>query len=160
MAKLDQININGTTYEMVPEIAPLFDATKAYAIGDCVIKDAVLYRFTVAHAAGAWTGTDAEEIVVGKELTDLKADLGSMRTATAEDVNKALLVKTVTDGKVTEWKFGETDKTLTTDVDYDNSDVVTYVSSTPTNHNQYCVVISPDTTSDYYIKSAKVRAFG
>ena len=78
MAKLDQFNINGTTYEMVPEIAPLFDATKAYTAGDCVIKDAVLYRFTVAHAAGAWIGTDAEEVTVGKELTDLKADLNDI----------------------------------------------------------------------------------
>lgn len=84
MAKLDQIIINGTTYEIVPEIAPLFDATKAYAVGDCVIKDAVLYRFTVAHAAGAWIGTDAEEVIVSEELTDLKADLTSLNTAINE----------------------------------------------------------------------------
>lgn len=78
MAKLDQVNINETTYEIVPEIAPLFDATKAYAANDCVIKDAVLYRFTVAHAAGAWIGSDAEEVTVSKELTDLKADLSNV----------------------------------------------------------------------------------
>lgn len=81
MAKLDQITINGTTYEMVPEIAPLFDATKAYAAGDCVIKDAALYRFVSAHAAGAWVGTDAEEVTVGDELTNLKADFSEFTTA-------------------------------------------------------------------------------
>lgn len=75
MAKLDQALIKGTTYEIVPEIAPLFSENTAYAVDDCVIKDAVLYRFTVAHAAGPWIGTDAEEITVGKELTGLKADL-------------------------------------------------------------------------------------
>lgn len=82
MAKLDQITINGTTYEIVPEIAPLFDNTKAYTIGDCVIKDAVLYRFTAAHAAGAWIGTDAEEVTVGNELTDLKTDLNTIKSIT------------------------------------------------------------------------------
>lgn len=75
MGKLDQISVNGTSYEIVPEIAPLFSASTAYAIGDCVIKDAVLYRFTAAHPAGAWIDTDAEEVTVASELSVLKADL-------------------------------------------------------------------------------------
>lgn len=74
MAKLDQIEIGGTIHELVPEIAPLFSASTAYAAGACVIKDAVLYRFKTAHAAGAWVGTDAEAITVGNELTGLKQD--------------------------------------------------------------------------------------
>lgn len=82
MAKIDQVLVNGTTYEIVPEIAPLFDTTKAYTAGDCVIKDAVLYRFTSAHAAGAWVGIDAEEVTVGEELTDLKADLSDVSEVT------------------------------------------------------------------------------
>lgn len=77
MAKIDQVLVNGTTYEIVPEIAPLFSENTAYAVGDCVIKDAVLYRFTTAHAAGAWIGTDAEEVTVGNELTSLKADFNN-----------------------------------------------------------------------------------
>lgn len=75
MAKLDQITVDDTLYELVPEIAPLFDNAKAYNVGDCVINDAKFYRFTAAHAAGAWVGTDAEAITVGNELTGLKADL-------------------------------------------------------------------------------------
>ena len=75
MALLDQVNFDGTTYEIVPEIAPLFSATNAYAVGDCVIYNAKLYRFKSAHAAGAWVGTDATEITVANELTDLKSDL-------------------------------------------------------------------------------------
>lgn len=75
MAAIDQVSLGETTYELVPEIAPLFDNTKEYAIGDYVIKDAALYKFKAAHAAGAWVGTDAEVITVGNELTNLKADL-------------------------------------------------------------------------------------
>ena len=37
-----------------------FDTTKAYAIGDVVMYNYRMYRFTAAHAAGAWLGTDAE----------------------------------------------------------------------------------------------------
>lgn len=96
MAKLDQININGTTYEIVPEIAPLFDTTTAYAAGDCVIKDAVLYRFTVAHAAGAWIGTDAEEVTVGKELTGLKADLNEISSMSIDGYDRAYAPTTTT----------------------------------------------------------------
>lgn len=67
MAKLDNFIIDGTTYEIVPEIAPLFNESDSYSVGDCVIKDAVLYRFTANHT-GAWTGNDAEVIEVADRL--------------------------------------------------------------------------------------------
>jgi hypothetical protein len=89
LACIDQVSLGETIYELVPEIAPLFDNTKEYAIGDCVIKDAALYRFTSAHAAGAWVGTDAEVITVGKELTGLKEDLSyieSLKYTTFVDI--------------------------------------------------------------------------
>lgn len=75
MPKMDHFVIGDDIYEIVPEIAPLFNEDTAYVVGDYVIKDAVLYKFTSNHAAGAWTGNDAEVVTVGKELTDLKADL-------------------------------------------------------------------------------------
>lgn len=42
--------------------ATAFDAAKAYAKDDIVTNAGKLYRFTAAHAAGAWSGTDAAEI--------------------------------------------------------------------------------------------------
>ena len=42
------------------------------------------------------------------KTSTLMEDFNAMRTATASDVGKALKAKTVTDGKVTEWEFGET----------------------------------------------------
>ena len=54
---------------------------------------------------------------IKEDFDDVKDDLTAMQTATASDVGKALKAKTVTDGKVTEWEFGETgvavDPTLT-----------------------------------------------
>lgn len=56
------------------DIAPVFDATKAYNVGDYVIyTDGKLYRFIADHAAGAWVGTDAEATVIGDEVSELKS---------------------------------------------------------------------------------------
>ena len=57
---------------VVPEIAPLFDASTAYAVGDYVIKDATMYRFKTAHAAGAWNASQVDEVTVGSEIKDIK----------------------------------------------------------------------------------------
>lgn len=40
-------------------IAPPFSASMAYAAGDIVTYGDVVYKFTAAHPAGAWTGSDA-----------------------------------------------------------------------------------------------------
>ena len=58
------------------DIAPVFDATKAYNISDYVIyTNGKLYRFTTAHAAGAWTGSDVVEVKLAGEVGKLKSDL-------------------------------------------------------------------------------------
>ena len=67
------------------------------------------------------SGKAADAKKVGDELADVKEDLNIFRpTATAEDVGKALIVKSVADGVPTEFEYGEagggsgdTDKTLT-----------------------------------------------
>ena len=84
MAKLDYIQVGGVKHEIVPEIAPLFDTTTAYEVGDCVIKDAVMYRFNTAHPAGAWVGTDADEITVGGELTSIGYTLNTVANDVTE----------------------------------------------------------------------------
>lgn len=71
MASLDQVSLGGTTYELVPEIAPLFDNTKDYAVGDYVIKDATLHRFRTAHAAGAWDSSHVTATDVGKTFKSI-----------------------------------------------------------------------------------------
>ena len=103
MAILDQININGVVHEIVPEIAPLFDTSTAYAIGDYVIKDATMYRFKTAHTAGAWNASQVDEVTVGSEIKDikqatseidtLKADLGDL--STLETTDKSSLVNAI-----------------------------------------------------------------
>lgn len=78
-------NIDG----MLPNIiAPVFDTSTAYAAGDYVIYSGKLYQFTADHAAGAWTGADAEVITVagmldGVETTEIYVDGTSLIINTA-----------------------------------------------------------------------------
>lgn len=83
MAKLDKFIIDNTTYELVPEIAPLFNSATSYSVGDCVIHDAVLYKFTANHAAGAWTGNDVEAIEVADRLNKISDSVAPEFSASA-----------------------------------------------------------------------------
>lgn len=55
---------------------PEFSAATAYAKGDEVVYDGKLYVFTAAHAAEAWTGTDAEEFGTQGDADFLKINDG------------------------------------------------------------------------------------
>jgi len=71
-------------------------AESAPAAGDVLVVD------------NETTGTKKLPVSVFTEATAaVAADVNAMKTATAEDVGKALKAKTVTDGEVTEWEFGE-----------------------------------------------------
>lgn len=54
-------------------IAPTFSASTNYTAGAYVYYNGTLYRFTTAHAAGSWTGTDATAVVLGNDVADLKS---------------------------------------------------------------------------------------
>lgn len=52
-----------------------FSDAKAYAIGDVVKKDGLLYQFTSLHEAGVWVGTDVEQISLDKKVTAKLSEL-------------------------------------------------------------------------------------
>ena len=70
---LEDLYLNGD--EDMGKISTFSTAT-AYAKGDEVIYDGKLYTFTVAHAAGAWTGTDAKEFGTQGDADFLKINDG------------------------------------------------------------------------------------
>lgn len=72
-AALEEIN------QSTGNFADAFSASTTYAAGDYVMHSGQLYRFTANHAAGAWTGSDAEAVTVGEELTDLKAESTALK---------------------------------------------------------------------------------
>ena len=82
MAIIDGVSVSGTVYGLRDNdtsggIAPTFSTSTAYTADQYVWYDsgsgAKLYRFTVDHAAGAWTGTDATEVKLGNDVSALKS---------------------------------------------------------------------------------------
>ena len=59
-------------------IAPTFQTNTAYDAGSYVWVNQELYRFTVHHNAGNWTGTDAERVILENELAGIKSTVKSM----------------------------------------------------------------------------------
>lgn len=59
-------------------IAPTFQTNTAYDAGTYVWVNQELYRFTVHHNAGNWTGTDAERVILENELAGIKSTVKSM----------------------------------------------------------------------------------
>lgn len=117
MARLDNLDyeVNGGTvnYEIVPEIAPLFNATTAYAAGDQVIHEGIRCKFTTAHPAGAWIGTDVEEMPTvaeeltshGADITNLKADLSELSTD-LEDTKNSVYITNTASGAIASFPDG------------------------------------------------------
>lgn len=63
--------------EVLAAIAPDFDPTAAYDVGRYVWYDGTLYRFTAAHAAGAWSSSEA--------TAGTLADIVTINSATAAE---------------------------------------------------------------------------
>ena len=53
---------------LLASIAPTFSASDAYTAGRLVWYSGSLYRFNKDHAAGSWTGSDAETVVMASDL--------------------------------------------------------------------------------------------
>jgi len=90
------------------------EATTAAGTATTAKNDAVAAKTaaetaqTAAEDAAESVSASAAQIATNTaDISDLKEDLSAMNTATSADVGKVLKVKTVTDGKVTEWKFGD-----------------------------------------------------
>lgn len=78
--------------QVIHSIAPSFSSSTAYSAGDMVwypgeaTNPGALYRFTSAHAAGDWTGSDATAAVFANELSALKSAVNdSLKTVSDFD---------------------------------------------------------------------------
>lgn len=93
---------------LLATIAPNFSASTAYSAGQYIWNSGTLYRFTVDHAAGAWTGTDAAAAVIGGELNkavryDYQQTLTDPQKAQARGNVGAADVDAYADTPVTYW---------------------------------------------------------
>ena len=54
---------------------PLFSTSDSYVAGYVVNYQGKLYKFNAAHAAGAWIGTDVDEVTMKKDIDDKLTEL-------------------------------------------------------------------------------------
>lgn len=89
------------------DIAPEFSELENYEAGNLVYNEGALYRFTLDHDAGTWTGEDAALTDIATLWDDLTGDIsdlqpvdtvtdGSMKPVTSNAVADALKQETVT----------------------------------------------------------------
>lgn len=87
-------------------LAPAYSASSTYAVGDIVLHEGQLYECSTAiNTAEEWTAAHWTAKTVADEVSSLKGGLTDIQTATSGDIGKALSPKTVSSGKVTEWKY-------------------------------------------------------
>ena len=74
-------------------VAPIFDATHAYAAGDYCNYNGQLYKFTAAHAAGSWSGSDVSAVSVTDVLKSTNERLTAMEhgSGLTDEIKLALL---------------------------------------------------------------------
>jgi hypothetical protein len=79
VGSVDQLKFRDNVYEIVPEIAPLFQDTASYNSGDWVIYEACMYEFKTSKSAGAWDATKVNgPFTVTGQLSDLKSGLSDL----------------------------------------------------------------------------------
>ena len=59
---VDYTNKLNETFAKQSAIAPVFDATATYAVGESVMYNGKRYTFNTAHSAGAWDSTEESKI--------------------------------------------------------------------------------------------------
>ena len=77
-----------------------FSTSSAYAIGDYVIYQGALYRFTSAHTAGAWDSSEVTQVVAMEELADLQALVESRQKFYVSGTASAGSSFTITDARI------------------------------------------------------------
>lgn len=90
-----------TTYSItdpIGTVAEEFVATKGYEVGDVVVQNGVLYKFTAAHPAGAWIGTDAEETNFNDVLN---SSVSQLNIEITESEKKSMLLNDIPDTEQT-----------------------------------------------------------
>lgn len=94
--------------------APAFSSSTAYSAGDIVVYNTKLYKFSADHSAGAWVGTDAEQITLGAEVSGLKRNYTNL-SGDVSDIEEALETKAEIDGNYETMTVGNANQLLSDD---------------------------------------------
>ncbi len=93
------------------DIALDFSEDTAYDVGDLVLYDGYLYKFTSAHSAGAWVGTDAVQITICGELKGVVSSFNTALAGKSDTSHTHAYVPTAGGTMTGELKFSKDNKT-------------------------------------------------
>ena len=74
-------------------VADAFSTLESYDIGDYVIYENNMYRFTSAHSIGAWDNTQVVRVTVGEELEDLSENQNLINSNISDDFDTTITYK-------------------------------------------------------------------
>ena len=120
MADVKQIELNSVYYhakdvtartaitKLLNDVADTFSTAVSYAVGDVVLYDGDLYRFTSAHSAGAWDSSDVTAVSVTDLLDILQTNIdkevlyfASQNVSVANNAQMIRIPASGTDSKIT-----------------------------------------------------------
>ena len=80
-------DLPGNVYTFAVETED-FSISKNYSAGQYCIYNGDLYRFTADHSAGAWSGSDATQVLLADDLAALKEEFNNSNIIHDSDDNK------------------------------------------------------------------------
>ena len=162
-AKGDHVHPSDTTKADQSEIAPEFSTLNNYAIGEVVIYNGEIYRFTSAHTAGAWDSSEVIKITIGEQISAYCTSIievpvsGWSSTATAGYYSQTLTTPTYSTTYLPDFSIsGSSATTLPTSaqsaaykcIQHPNG----YIEQVDSTHITVYASSKPDTT--FYVKMA------
>jgi len=119
-SKTDAQTASQTSVKVLGSMAPAYDATKTYAVGDLVIYDNALKQCNTAITTPeAWNDAHWINATVENELTNLKEDLSNtdaLQKLLCDDVPNTIQTYTFTDGAVSQVTHSADNVAVRTDV--------------------------------------------
>ena len=82
-------DLPGDVYTFAAE-AEDFSAVQNYSAGQYCIYNGDLYRFTADHSAGAWSGSDATQVLLADDLAEMEKDLEDLKSSIGDVTDYAL----------------------------------------------------------------------
>lgn len=100
-------------------VAQEFSTSIAYGVGDYVIYNDTLYRFTYTHPAGAWNNNHVTAVTVGGELKNINSKVSNLTYQQISEIVKSGLADqyfNIGDQITVQWDNGSTNYELPWDV--------------------------------------------
>ena len=114
-----QEDINTINEEINSMITQNFSTSVSYAVGEYVIYNNALYRFTYPHSAGAWNNNHVIAVTIGEELNSINSEISRLSYQQISEIVKSGFADqyfNIGDQITVKWDSGSTNYDLPFDI--------------------------------------------